>query len=110
MTIIYKRDIVMHFQDTMKTTRPVKMNDIPFRTVTVKDNTDSVVVALWRDSAEADVHTGDYVEISHVVVNSYQDQLQLQTTHFSSIRVTVFIHLCIMILKYFWRMNIHRMS
>ena len=65
----------------------VKGEDVPIKTVTLEDTTAKAKVTLWRDVSSTEVHPGDYVMITDVVINSYRNETLLSTTSKSKVEV-----------------------
>lgn len=66
----------------------VRGEAVKVRTLTVSDNKDAIKLALWREEANLQVHTGDYIEAKNVVVRAYQGEAQLSSTSRTSIEIT----------------------
>ena len=65
----------------------VKGEDVPIKTVSLEDTTAKAKVTLWRDVSSTEVHPGDYVMITDVVINSYRNETLLSTTSKSKVEV-----------------------
>ena len=65
----------------------VKGEDVPIKTVTLEDTTAKAKVTLRRDVSSTEVHPGDYVMITDVVINSYRNETSLSTTSKSKVEV-----------------------
>ena len=61
--------------------------DTEVRNITVQEENVSCRVALWRDKAQSDFKTGDYLEITNVVTSTFLDKMYLSTTQNSEIKV-----------------------
>lgn len=46
-------------------------------------------VALWREATQTSCRPGDYVEITNVVINTYRNEVSLQTTTQSTVQVYI---------------------
>ena len=64
-----------------------KNKECDVKTITVEDNTADVKIILWRDIANSDIHLREFVEVTNVVINEYQNQINL-TTQQSAIKVS----------------------
>ena len=56
------------------------------KNITLKDDSDSIRVSLWRDFAQ-EAGVGRYLTFSNVVVNSYSNQVNVATTARTTIEV-----------------------
>lgn len=71
-------------------TREVMVNNQPVKVknVYIEDRTAKCKVALWRSFTQEPVRPGEYVEITDLVTNVYRNEVSLQTTVRSSIKVS----------------------
>lgn len=74
------------FQEDM--TRPVKVKgvDVNVKSVALKDETDSIKVALWRNLSDSSI-VGKYLSITNVVVTSFNEEISVSTTSKSILEV-----------------------
>lgn len=63
----------------------VRGTDVQVRNVRVKDGTEEVKVALWRDQVDG-CKVGEFLEFSNLVTNSYMDEVSLSTTQRTKIQ------------------------
>lgn len=63
----------------------VRGTDVQVRNVRVKDGTEEVKVALWRDQVNG-CKVGEFLEFSNLVTNSYMDEVSLSTTQRTKIQ------------------------
>lgn len=75
----------------------VKGSPVQVRTVTLQDKEDRVKLALWRKLADENIKAGDYVNVSNVLITSYQDHVELASTS----RTKVEVHKPIMSQKFY---------
>ena len=66
----------------------VRGEEITIKSVTVEDRTGKAKITLWRTLTEAPVRPGDYIKITDVVVNHYNNMTSLQTTQMSKVEVS----------------------
>ena len=77
----------MLFQKDMTKTVKVKGNDVDvIKSVTIKDNTDTVKVSLWRESA-ATSEVRKFLCFTDVVVTCFNDEVSVSTTSKTTIQV-----------------------
>lgn len=55
----------------------VKDNKVNVKNVFLEDATEKCNVALWKDTAVQDIRSGDFVEITYVVSNTYRNETSL---------------------------------
>lgn len=65
----------------------VKGNDVQVKSVTIKDDTDTVKVSLWRDLTSTS-GVGKYLCFTDVVVTSFNEETSVSTTSKTSIKVS----------------------
>ncbi|KAL4006398.1 sorting nexin-1/2 [Sarotherodon galilaeus] len=58
---------------------------VPIRTLQLKQDGHTMTVSLWREASIHDVHVGDQIKVSHVKVNHSAYGVQLQTTSYTKI-------------------------
>ena len=75
------------FQDEATRTVNVGGEDVNIRNITLTDHHGSVKMALWQEHAYADIHPGDYITATNVIVKVYQGDRQLTTTLPTTIKV-----------------------
>uniref|UniRef100_A0A8W8LHI0 Uncharacterized protein n=1 Tax=Magallana gigas TaxID=29159 RepID=A0A8W8LHI0_MAGGI len=63
----------------------VRGTDVQVRNVRVKDGTEEVMVALWRDQVDG-CKVGEFLKFSNLVTNSYMDEVSLSTTQRTKIQ------------------------
>lgn len=63
----------------------VRGTDVQVRNVRVKDGTEEVKVALWRDQVDG-CKVGEFLEFFNLVTNSYMDEVSLSTTQRTKIQ------------------------
>lgn len=64
----------------------MKGNDVQVKSVTIKDDTDTVKVSLWRDLTSTS-GVGKYLCFTDVVVTSFNEETSVSTTSKTSIKV-----------------------
>ena len=62
------------FQDEEVRTVKVRGGDVSIKTITMEDVTGKTKVTLWRDISQTEVHPGDYVTVSIVVLNAFRNE------------------------------------
>lgn len=60
---------------------------VPVRTIVLKDRESKVKIALWRKDSATPVQSGDFISVQNVVVQSYKGENQLSTTSRTVIKV-----------------------
>ena len=68
----------------------VKGEEVPITSVIIEDASGQAKVTLWRLAADTSARPGDYVSITDVVVNHYQNTTTLNTTTKSKVQVCQF--------------------
>ena len=68
----------------------VRGEEVPIKSVVVEDATGHAKVTLWRLAAETSARPGDYISITDVVVNHFQNTTTLNTTTKSKVEVCQF--------------------
>ncbi|XP_062587025.1 uncharacterized protein LOC134248634 [Saccostrea cucullata] len=73
----------------IESTRTVKVSgsDTVIRTISLQEDGKKIDVTLWRDMAEEDLKIGQYLSISHCMVNEWQSQKTLNTTRNSQVQI-----------------------
>lgn len=73
----------------IESTKTVKVNgtDTVIRTISIEENGKKIDVTLWREMAEEDLKIGQYLSISHCMLNEWQLHKSLNTTRNSKIQV-----------------------
>lgn len=71
--------------DITKTVK-IKGNDVQVKSVTIKDDTDTVKVSLWRDLTSTS-GVGKYLCFTDVVVTSFKEETSVSTPSKTSIKV-----------------------
>lgn len=77
---------VLNFQEEMVRTVQVKGQDVAVQNIKIKDDTDEMKVSLWREIT-ATCTVGNFLEITNVVVNHFQEDISLSTTSKTQIQV-----------------------
>lgn len=67
----------------------VKGSTVKVRTITLEDKEDKVKVSLWRDHSHENVKAGDYVNLTNVLVTSYQEEVQLASTSRTKVEISI---------------------
>lgn len=57
-----------------------KENKVNVKNVFLEDATEKCKVALWKDTAVQDIRSGDFVDITDVVINTFRNETSLTTT------------------------------
>lgn len=65
----------------------VNGTDTVIRTISIEENGEKIDVTLWREMAEEDLKIGQYLSISHCMLNEWQLHKSLNTTRNSKIQV-----------------------
>ncbi|XP_062590718.1 uncharacterized protein LOC134252294, partial [Saccostrea cucullata] len=65
-------------EDMTKTVK-VKGVDVCVKSVSLKDDTDSIKVSLWRDLSDSSI-VGKYLSITNVVVTNFNEEISVSTT------------------------------
>lgn len=65
-------------EDMAKTVK-VRGQDVTVKTVSLKDNTDTIKVSLWRDLAEPSF-VGKFLQMTNVVVTAFNDEISISST------------------------------
>lgn len=73
----------------IESTKTVKVNgtDTVIRTISIEENGEKIDVTLWREMAEEDLKIGQYLSISHCMLNEWQLHKSLNTTRNSKIQI-----------------------
>ncbi|XP_052694539.1 uncharacterized protein LOC128172870 [Crassostrea angulata] len=73
----------------IESTKTVKVNgtDTVIRTISIEENGKKIDVTLWREMAEEDLKIGQYLSISHCMLNEWQLHKSLNTTRNSKIQI-----------------------
>lgn len=73
----------------IESTKTVKVNgtDTVIRTISIEENGKKIDVTLWREMAEEDLKIGQYLSISHCMLNEWQLHRSLNTTRNSKIQI-----------------------
>ncbi|XP_061184988.1 uncharacterized protein LOC133193002 [Saccostrea echinata] len=73
----------------IESTRTVKVNDSDtvIRTISIQEDGKKIDIILWREMAEEDLKIGQYLSISHCMLNEWQLQKTLNTTRNSKIQI-----------------------
>lgn len=68
-------------------TRTVKVNgnDTPIRTITLEENNAKIDVTLWRELSEEEYSIGEFLQISHCLLNEWQGVRSLNSTRNTTI-------------------------
>ncbi len=74
------------FQEELARTVNVRGNEVQVKTVTVKSGSEEVNLTLWRDMAARNL-MGQFLKFENVVVNSYRNEVSLNTTARTQIEV-----------------------
>jgi len=75
-------------QEEIAKTVQVRGTDVTVKTVTVKSGEDEINLTLWRDLAARSL-MGQFLQIDNVVVNSYRNEVSLNTTARTKIEVII---------------------
>ena len=70
----------------MTKTVKVKGVDVCVKSVSLKDDTNTIKVSLWRELADKSV-VGKYLSVTNVVVTSFNDEISISTTSKTVIEV-----------------------
>lgn len=73
----------------------VKGEEVPIKDIHVQDATGTAKhakVTLWRESTEIKARVGDYVNITNLVVNAYNNIVSLSGTGSTTVEVNDYIH------------------
>ncbi|XP_062580032.1 uncharacterized protein LOC134242041 [Saccostrea cucullata] len=71
--------------EEMTRTVKVKGNDVQVKSVTIKDETDSVKVSLWRHLSDS-AGVGKFLSFTDLVVTSYNDEVSVSSTSKTTIK------------------------
>nr|XP_022330640.1 uncharacterized protein LOC111128957 [Crassostrea virginica] len=68
-------------------TKTVKVagNDTKIRTITIEEDASQIDVTLWRELAEKEFQVGDFLRISHTLLNEWQGRRALNSTRNTSV-------------------------
>ncbi len=75
-------------QEEIAKTVQVRGTDVTVKTVTVKSGEEQINLTLWRDLAARSL-MGQFLQIDNVVVNSYRNEVSLNTTAITKIEVII---------------------
>lgn len=64
----------------------VRGQDVTVKTVSLKDNTDTIKVSLWRDLAEPSF-VGKFLQMTNVVVTAFNDEISISSTSKTDLKV-----------------------
>lgn len=70
----------------MAKTVKVRGQDVTVKTVSMKDNTDTIKVSLWRDLAEPSF-VAKFLQMSNVVVTAFNDEISISSTSKTDLKV-----------------------
>lgn len=62
-------------------------NDTKIRTITIEEDASQIDVTLWRELAEKEFQVGDFLRISHTLLNEWQGRRALNSTRNTSVEV-----------------------
>ncbi|XP_052695214.1 uncharacterized protein LOC128173547 [Crassostrea angulata] len=79
-----KKSPIKSLEEIIRTVQ-IRGTDVQVRNVRVKDGTEEVKVALWRDQVDG-CKVGEFLEFSNLVTNSYMDDVSLSTTQRTKIQ------------------------
>ena len=79
--------IFFFLQDEEVRVVKVRGEDVPIKTITMEDVTGKSKVTLWRDISQTEMHPGDYITVSDVVLNVWRNESSLSSTSRSKIKV-----------------------
>jgi hypothetical protein len=65
----------------------VNQIDTKVRTLTLQENETEMDLTLWRELSGETITIGDYIEVTHCIVNEWQRRKSLNTTRNSAIKV-----------------------
>ena len=57
------------------------------KNITIQQKGAQCRVALWRDNADANIQLGDHMEMTNVVTKEYLDEVYVQTTRLTNLKV-----------------------
>lgn len=68
----------------------VKGDDVRIKSVTLNSGTHKAKVTLWRDCSESEVRPGDFIQVTDVITNTYNNNTTLLTTTKSKVEILCF--------------------
>lgn len=64
----------------------VRGQDVTVKTVSMKDNTGTIKVSLWRDLAEPSF-IGKFLQMTNVIVTAFNDEISISSTSKTDLKV-----------------------
>ena len=65
----------------------VKEKEVAVKAINLTDATGSITVSLWREKVDINFRVGDYIQVTNVVTNMYEGQVNLQSTYLTKLEV-----------------------
>jgi ssDNA-binding replication factor A large subunit len=66
----------------------VREEEVQIKSIMIEDDTQKAKITLWRELAAVETRPGNYIQVTDVIVNVFNNQTSLRTTSRSTVTVS----------------------